>query len=391
MSYDPAPGQFVNNPDFNDPARALGPPVSGGLFAADNTKVVTLGGWGGSIVLGFDQPVPNLPPGPDNPQGLDFIIFGNAFAVGGNLNRRWAEAGVVEVSADANHNGLADDAWFLIPGSHLLPTAQRISVTYSATNPALPPTNKAWVPSARAGTTWVVSGYALPAGLFAGPVVTNPLGTAVETMGLFGYADFTPAVLLGDLDADNTIDDPTISPEDFYTRPSDPAKSRPTAGSGGGDGFDIAWAVDPATGQPANLAAIDFVRISTGAVGANALFGENSTEISAVAIVRIRDRLDYNRDGFRNLDDLGDFITDYYTTPPLPGGAEPLAPTYSGQAVGFSTPCPDAPDAPAPYAAEAYRLRGYRVGFALEGSEPCPPTGPNLDNLGDYITAFYTP
>ncbi|MCP4248931.1 MAG: hypothetical protein GY778_17960, partial [bacterium] len=30
IAYDPAPGQFVNVPEFDDPARALGPPQGGG-------------------------------------------------------------------------------------------------------------------------------------------------------------------------------------------------------------------------------------------------------------------------------------------------------------------------------------------------------------------------
>jgi hypothetical protein len=102
---------------------------------------------------------------------------------------------------------------------------------------------------------------------------------------------------------------------------------------------------------------------------------------------------DYNRDGFLNLDDLGDFITDYYTQPPIPGGVQPLAPQYPDQAVGYSTPCPSAPDAPAPYATDAYRVSGYRVGFSPDASNACPLSPeqnfPNLDNLGDFITAYY--
>jgi subtilisin-like proprotein convertase family protein len=102
---------------------------------------------------------------------------------------------------------------------------------------------------------------------------------------------------------------------------------------------------------------------------------------------------DYNRDGFRNLDDLGDFITDFYTLPPIPGGVQPNVPQYPGQAVGYGAPCPQAPDAPAPYTANAYRANGYRVGFSPDGSNACPlsPTQsfPNLDNLGDFISAYY--
>jgi hypothetical protein len=102
---------------------------------------------------------------------------------------------------------------------------------------------------------------------------------------------------------------------------------------------------------------------------------------------------DYNQDGFLNLDDLGDFITDFYTQPPIPGGVQPDAPTYPDIPAGYSIPCPNAPDAPAPYAINAYRDYGYRVGYSLDGSNSCPISPdqafPNLDNLGDYITAYY--
>jgi subtilisin-like proprotein convertase family protein len=103
---------------------------------------------------------------------------------------------------------------------------------------------------------------------------------------------------------------------------------------------------------------------------------------------------DYNLDTFINLDDLGDFITDYYYPTPIPGGAQPDAPTYPGLAVGFGQACPAAPDAPLPYAVDAYRTNGYRVGYSADGSNSCPLSPdapfPNLDNLGDYITFFYT-
>jgi hypothetical protein len=103
---------------------------------------------------------------------------------------------------------------------------------------------------------------------------------------------------------------------------------------------------------------------------------------------------DYNRDAFINLDDLGDFITDFYTDPAIPGGTQPSAPTYPDLAVGFSGPCPAAADAPPPYAITAYRSDGYRVGFSPDGSNTCPfdPSQlfPNLDNLNDFITSYYS-
>jgi serine protease len=102
-------------------------------------------------------------------------------------------------------------------------------------------------------------------------------------------------------------------------------------------------------------------------------------------------RTDYNADGVVNLDDLGDFVTDFYTVPAIPGGVQPLAPTLGTVLAGGSggIACPLAGSAPLPYGASAYRQVGYRAAFALEGTDPCPPSGPNLDHLGDYITAFY--
>jgi hypothetical protein len=103
--------------------------------------------------------------------------------------------------------------------------------------------------------------------------------------------------------------------------------------------------------------------------------------------------LDYNADTFLNLDDLGDFITDFYADPPIPGRRQPAAPTMPDQLVGFGTPCRFAGDAASPYAAGAYRASGFRVGFSPDASNDCPldplQSFPNLDNLNDYITAYY--
>lgn len=118
-------------------------------------------------------------------------------------------------------------------------------------------------------------------------------------------------------------------------------------------------------------------------------------------------RGDYNRDGFINLDDVSDYITDFYVFPPIPGGLQPFAPTYSDSYVGFvgddgmgGIGCPNAPDVPgggtdpaSGYLIDAYRTYGYRVGFSFDGSNACPldpeQNFPNLDNLGEFITLYF--
>ncbi len=69
-----------------------GPPVGAGT-SAGSTDVVSLG-VGGTIVLSF---APNaIVDGP----GVDFVVFENAFYIGGNPNNIYAEPGEVSVSDD---------------------------------------------------------------------------------------------------------------------------------------------------------------------------------------------------------------------------------------------------------------------------------------------------
>jgi hypothetical protein len=298
-AYAPAPGQFVNTAAYNDPARALGAPVGGGTLAGDTSKVVTLGGFGGSITLRFSTPVLD---DPCNPFGLDLVVFGNAFWVSGNANRRWAEAAVVEVSRDENGNGLADDAWFVMPGSHGPLPIESQAWDNDAGTPT-PPANLAWYPAGAPGTMTTM-GVALPA-LFDTQVLQNPNGPGATSEGVWGYADCSPTLLLGDLNGDNVVEAPSMSAGEFYTSPDNPRAVGVTPGSGGGDAFDLAWAIDPATGRPARPAAIDFVRITNGVNHVAGALGEVSAEIAAVSDVRPREGFfDRTGDGRADAEDL---------------------------------------------------------------------------------------
>ncbi len=77
-------------------------------------------------------------------------------------------------------------------------------------------------------------------------------------------------------------------------------------------------------------------------------------------------RLDYNLDTVVNTDDIGDFVTDYFAEPFVPGPG------------GFSGPCPEN---------EFPYDEGYKAAFTVDGSIQCFP--PNSDNLGDFITEFF--
>lgn len=285
IDYRPAPGQFVQDPAFNDPARALGPPVGSGTLDGNDTKAVTLGGFGGSITLAFEQPVRD---DPHNPLGLDCIVFGNAFWHNNDPNRRWAEPATIEISQDVNNNGLPDDPWYLIPGSYLPhPASTYQSQTWDddTNDSTFPPALNAWLPHGGTGI-WQTWSFRLPADPFESSIILeNPNGQSATDEGVLGYADCSPTLILGDLDADNTVDDPDTDPAIFYTTPDNPFTVGIDPGSGGGDAFDIAWAIDPQTNQPANIRSFDFIRITNATNVVIGPFGERSAEICAVADV----------------------------------------------------------------------------------------------------------
>lgn len=314
LAFEPAPGQFVQNGVYNDPSRALGPPPSGtgffgGLLVADNSKTVSLGGFGGTITLGFDRPVWR---NRHNRFGVDAIVYGNGFYVG-DLARRYVEPGVIEISRDDNQNGVADDAWYVVRGSHLSPPIARTVKTYDAAS-----LNPLHVPAGRTGV-WSVSAFALPGAAF-------PLSSVLVASGsgeaAYGYADLSPTVRLGDTDADDVVDDASITPLAFYTRADDPRAVGISPGAGGGSGFAIADAVDAATGAPAGLDRFDFIRITTGLDRVDALLGESSTELSAVADVTPTYSADWNVDGSRGVQDIFDFLGDWFAGAGEDGGAD---------------------------------------------------------------------
>jgi len=244
VDYSPGPGQFVGNPQFNNPDRALGRPYGMTDSYADNTSVVTLGD-GGSITLAFDH---NVTDDPDNPGGYDFIVFSNALFVDGDPTFRWQEPAFVEISQDG-------EVWYLI-----LPNI-------------------------------------LPSALVGG------LNTGQSETVLRNYAEYTPALQLPQLRFPSLPQYRT--PEEFYTTPDrqsvegDMSSYLIDQTSGGGDAFDIADAVCqaapgvPLTDEqgnlvPAGISWFRYIRLTDAVVGDNVIspygeLGEVSAEIDAVA------------------------------------------------------------------------------------------------------------
>jgi len=142
--YRPAPGQFVNElPEYEEGDDENEMRIKAEECLVDHEQImISLGGWGGYVVFGFDHTIPNV-------KGqYDFKILGNAFYASANPNDTTAlggsaEPGIVMVSHDANGNGKPDDPWYELAGSeyHKSTTKHNYSCTYyrpSASHVATP-------------------------------------------------------------------------------------------------------------------------------------------------------------------------------------------------------------------------------------------------------------
>ncbi len=145
--YRPAPGQFVNDlPEWEEGDDENDMRIKAEECLVDHEQImISLGGWGGYVVFGFDHTIPNV-------KGqYDMKILGNAFYANANPNDTTAlggsaEPGIVMVSHDANGNGRPDDAWYELAGSdyYKSTTKHNYSCTYyrpSASHVATPDTD----------------------------------------------------------------------------------------------------------------------------------------------------------------------------------------------------------------------------------------------------------
>lgn len=113
IEYCPAPGQFVNQlPEYEagDTAEDMNRKALEAI-GNNNRGMVSLGGFGGYITVGFDHTI-------ENKEGLcDFRVLGNAFSASGSSEYGSSEPGIIYVCRDADGNGLPDDGWYEIAGS----------------------------------------------------------------------------------------------------------------------------------------------------------------------------------------------------------------------------------------------------------------------------------
>lgn len=119
FDYLPAPGQFVNKLPLyeeGDTQEDMNKKVENQIVG-DKKEMITLGGWGGYVVFGFDHTIINIP------GRRDFRVLGNAFQASANPRPNApfggsVEPGIIMVAYDKNENGIPDeDEWYEINGS----------------------------------------------------------------------------------------------------------------------------------------------------------------------------------------------------------------------------------------------------------------------------------
>lgn len=285
-----APSSVVSYLPIGQYASGQGWGSAAGKFAGKTSLEstgVSLGALGGYIEFKFDDGITD---DPTNPYGVDFVVYGNAF--NGN-----PEAGAVQVS----ENGTT---WYELAGSKYYDggfsfdgnkatggkysnvytgtlrdttvnytKGSDIQVTLGGNGPKTFTTATAWWPTVDEYADSVIAAAHQDSNVtvsrtanqltFGGVTAVQDSNATAEYA--FGYADVTPngsPATYGD----------AVNPYTPYT-----------SGKTGGDGFDLAWAVDISTGRPVNVTGkvFKYVRVYS-AVLDNATFGETSTEVCGI-------------------------------------------------------------------------------------------------------------
>jgi hypothetical protein len=360
--YRPAPGQFVNTM----PVARVGEPVDsvvarcraaicghvdtisqsfhGQIITRIDTVwaggMITLGGYGGYVIVGFDHPVVNS-------HSWDFDILGNAFYSDRMVSGGSCEPGIVMVGVDSDGDGVPSpgDQWYELAGSdydHPM-TQHDYQITYyrpDESKPRVPSTSDPnlidttyirWTsndvnPDSTGGymsrnkyhmqpywPLWLQGEETLT---FAGAKLRC---NAVDIGGNDGNAYFVQYNLPWGY-ADNLPNNPSHQPDVEGYNP----------------GFKIDWAVDE-HGRHVSLTHIDFIKVYNAVNQYCGWIGETSTEVAGAVDfhpdAEVPQALagDVNGDGEVNINDVNallDLIVD--------GGFIPVADVNGDGEVGIS-------------------------------------------------------
>lgn len=261
FDYTPAPGQFINElktGGFDGTQTTMEAAIAYAEQRMSNENWVSLGGFGGYIVVGFDHSIANS-------GDYDFAILGNSFSGS-------SEPGIVWVMQDENGDGEPNDTWYELAGSETgkAETVQNYAVTYYRPTGAMMPVQ--WTDNlGNYGEVdylkqfhrqdyyyplWIEADSYTLTGTCLAPRNYDASGNGsywVNAEYEWGYADnFSPIDRLGEGDNSNAVANVNY--------------------------FDISKAID-CNGEPINLEFIDFVKVQCGVNAKSGWLGELSTEV----------------------------------------------------------------------------------------------------------------
>ncbi|WP_291090978.1 PKD-like domain-containing protein [Empedobacter sp. UBA7494] len=251
FDYLPAVGQFTNKlPAYVDgDTQTEMTAKAGKALVGEKSTMITLGGYGGYVVFGFDHTILN------QKDKRDFKVLGNGFAGS-------SEPGIIMVAYDKNKNGKPDeDEWYEIAGSEYSnpTTIKNYTITYH--KPTVEDSNATpeyikWEDNQgksgfKAKNTfhkqpyypiWFGQNQLKFSGTLLASNYTEKNGIWTGKQLAYGYVDNAP----------NNSEDSNI---------------------------DIDWAVDK-NGNPVKLLGIDFIKVYTATNQEAGWLGEISTEVA---------------------------------------------------------------------------------------------------------------
>ena len=252
-----APGQFVNERYTAADTEAACAYADGRMREA---AYVSLGAFGGRLVVGFDHSI-------ENDGGYNIRVDGNTFDGS-------SEPGIVWVMQDENGNGLPDDTWYELKGSEYGGAETRLDYAVTYYRPDSPGQPVAWTDN-EGGSGQVdylpafhTQDYYYPAWITEDTytLIGRKLKPRTEMITEnywvnheyeWGYSDnFSPIDRLTDDDNYNAAVNSNY--------------------------FKISNAVTY-DGRPADLKYVDFVKIQTGVQAKAGWLGENSTEVFGIS------------------------------------------------------------------------------------------------------------
>lgn len=269
IDYQPAPGQLINTDLFGSPTAAQS-------IAGQPDGLVSLGAFGGFIVVRMDQTIAN---DPNNPFGVDFTIFGNPLP-------NWSEPGTVEVMKDENGNGIPDEEWFLLAGSDYYWNSTHKNYALTWFNSATPQNpDVLWVDQNQ-DSGYIVANSTHSQNYYPDHLIfpqIDPVQQQYSGQLIEGALDFSSDGIIRSYARGFGYADNQLRGNSNYSMPDNPYT--PEIENSGGDAMDISWARNSA-GERVILDGIDFIRIKT-AMNQNAGYlGEISTEIAGIADVQ---------------------------------------------------------------------------------------------------------